>query len=88
MLVLICLSRAWLQFIWDVTYVNAMLERKKKWHKTWWILNYSGHLINTLSPKLDKVSYVSINPDKTEPQKSHDYRDINVFKKVCSQKVL
>ena len=26
MLVLICLSRARLQFIWDVTYVNAMLK--------------------------------------------------------------
>ena len=56
--------------------------------KTWWILNYSEHLIYALSPKLDKVSYVYINPDKSEPQKSHDYRHVNVFKKVCFQNVL
>lgn len=39
--------------------------KEKKRHKIWWILNYSGHLINALSPKLDKVSYVSIDPDKS-----------------------
>lgn len=61
---------------------------EKNYLKTWWILNYSEHLIYTLSPRLDKVSYVYINPDKSEPQKSHDYRHVNVSKKVCFQNVL
>ena len=72
-------------------YVRKIMLRsvnEKNYLKTWWILNYSEHLIYTLSPKLDKVSYVYINPDKSEPQKSHDYRHVNVSKKVCFQNVL
>lgn len=58
--------------------------------KTWWILNYSEHLIYALSPKLDKVWYVYINPDKSEPHRNHmiiatsTFSERSVLKKFCS----